>query len=82
MTLVRNIVITVVAVAFCNRFFRQSTINDRNRLLQNYDYIIGKHLTQNVCISILGDLYWVTFFYFDNGFFLTIFEFLRLLYAR
>ena len=48
MALVRNIVIVVVAIAFYNRFFRQRTIADRNRLLQNYDYVVGKQLTQHV----------------------------------
>ena len=44
MALVRNIVIVVIAIAFWNRFVRQRTSDDKEKLLQSYDYIIGKYL--------------------------------------
>ena len=46
MALVRNIVIAVVAIAFHKRFVTQREIDDQDRLLQNYDYIVGEHLIQ------------------------------------
>ena len=44
MALVRNIVIVVIAIAFWNRFVRQRTTDAKEKLLQSYDYIIGKYL--------------------------------------
>ena len=44
MAFVRNIVIVVIAIAFWNRFFRQNTTDDKEKLLHSYDYIIGKYL--------------------------------------
>ena len=46
MALVRNILMTVVAIAFYKRFFTQRAIDEQHRLLQNYDYIVGEYLTQ------------------------------------
>ena len=54
MAFVRNIVIVVVAIAFWNRFFRQRTTNDKEKLLQSYDYIIGKYLLSMSYLDITG----------------------------
>ena len=60
MALVRNIVIVAIAIAFWNRFVRQRTTDDKEKLFQSYDYIIGKYL-----LSLLAPLYFtnVTNFY-------------------
>ena len=68
MALVRNIVIVVISIAFWNRFVRQRTTDDKEKLLQSYDYIIGKYLLSmlhlytlpmlQTCIIIIKYIAW------------------------